>query len=212
MNVNLKKETLANWYYERVQGTGRSQSRLIYVGVFLSLIAYLIVFDPASASKIEFFGLKLSSIAELMPTVIFWLLTFLVGAIAGTKDALDKLNEHIDPTGKKESLLGGVWEIDQYHNNIDYLAFAIRRTRLEKIGVLLYPLYILLVSLSAILLLRQEVLWVFSEEQHSSLPLFIINALSGLLFVWLSSFFFKDRWKKFWDQWNKQPTEGNGDG
>jgi uncharacterized protein YneF (UPF0154 family) len=177
---------LMNWYYERLQATGRSQSRMLWSGIILSLCALLILLDPVNAKKIDLFGIPLQSIENILPTIIFLLLAILQGSFIAARDSLEKIN--------KTKSITGVYEIDKNLNFIDYLAFVFNKKGWGRFEPLLYPVFIIFIAAPAIILLCQQI---FTYPISWIWVLILVNLLTGIFCGFVSLQFFQERWKRF---------------
>ena len=190
------QRTRLNWYYERLQATGRSQSRLLWAGIVLSFGALLILFAPDDAKQIKFLDFPFQSIESILPAIIFLLLVILQGSFIAARDSLNNMNKLIP---KNQQALTGVYEIDKNLNFVDYLAFIFKRKWLGKIvEPLLYPLCILLIAFPAVLLLCKKIGMVITASPNFGAAfLLCMNLLFGFFCYMVSRQFFKDRWKRF---------------
>jgi hypothetical protein len=203
-NQALSKETLTTWYYERLQGVSKSQARLLWSGLILGLAAALIILNPSAASKIEFLGIPLVSIATILPAVIFLVLAALQGSFTAAGDSLQKLKSHIGDTDEEKSLLRGVYDIDRHLNFLDYCAYMLDKQCWGRFANLLYPLYIALIFLTALPLVATQIAETLSKPTLGIAILSFINFALGCFCYIVSRPFFQGRWEKFKD---KQPTK-----
>jgi uncharacterized integral membrane protein len=175
-NSDMRKTRLI-WDYNRLQATGRSQSRLLWAGIILAFGALLILFAPDDAKEIKFFDFPFASIEKILPAIIFLLLMILQGSFIVAGQCKDRINEKLKKL--KEAPLSGVYEIDENLNFVDYLAFLLRRKRWGKIvEPLLYPVCILFIAFPAIWLLANQIGTVIDQGPLSGAGLLVfINLL-----------------------------------
>ena len=185
-----------SWYYERLQATGRSSNRILWVLIILFFGALLIKFATNDAKEIKLFNFSFQSLEKIIPAIIFLLLMVIQGSFIAVRDSINSMNE-IMPRNQKA--LKGVYEIDKNLNFVDYLAFIVKRKRWGQIfEPLLYPLCILLIAFSSILLLGDQIGIVLAQEPISGAGgLLFLNLLFGFFCYMVSRQFFKDRWKRF---------------
>jgi len=190
------QRTRLNWYYDRLQATGRSQSRLLWAGIVLSFGALLILFAPNDAKEIKFLDFPFQSIELILPAIIFLLLAILQGSFIAARDSLKNMNKLIP---KNQQALTGVYEIDKNLNFVDYLAFILKRNWWGKIvEPLLYPLCILFIAFPAFLLLCKQIEIVLAvSPSFGAVFLLSVNLLVGFFCYAVSRQFFKDRWTRF---------------
>jgi hypothetical protein len=195
-SVNIEHETLTTWYYERLQAVGRSQTRLIHTGTILSLLAVLIFLKSSEVSEIPYLGIPLSNIAPILPTFIFLVLIFFVGALRSAVDSFNRLKKHIGDVDIER-----IKDIDKYQNYIDYVNFALHEKGKLKIGKwefyqLFYPLFTALIFASALPLIVIQIAEAWNNPSSGTvIPLFI-NFAFGFFCFFVCLPFFQKRWER----------------
>ena len=192
-------DKLIDWYYERLQSTGKTQSKLLWSSVFISFAALLINFDPNNAKELRLFDFHISSLQNILPALLFFILILLQGNMISMRYPIDKIKALYNEqnTEGSSSKIQGIYEIDRNLNFLDYLSFVLDKRCKRKWGALLYPAFITLTSFTVLPIISNQLISLYTNKNVNTAFLLAINIFLGVICYIFSRPLFKERWQGF---------------